>query len=343
MLNKLLLLCTIVTTTTTFSMSTSFRTVNRVMPRPPKHMVGDGFEGKDCCVCTPVSINYQKNLFLTYGSFSSSPTVYPVFANLAFTNAISPMLMFDYGAPKEFPINKGKPLGVGKHPHRGFETVTIAFQGEAEHHDSTGGHGIVKEGDIQWMTAGRGIVHEEYHSREFSSRGGTLEMCQLWVNLPKKYKMVAPRYQAITKDSVPEVSLVPPGDHGATARIIAGTLNGMEGPAKTFSPVNVWDVSLPTKGSVVDIPYPQDHSGIVFVRRGSVSIDDKKLGPQDVALLNNGEAAGALQLTVLENDSAVLILGGEPLNEPIAQRGPFVMNTELELQQAMMDYHNGRF
>lgn len=271
--------------------------------------------------------------------------MYPVFANLAFTNAISPMLMFDYGAPKEFPINKGKPLGVGKHPHRGFETVTIAFQGEAEHHDSTGGHGIIKEGDIQWMTAGSGIVHEEYHSREFSNRGGTLEMCQLWVNLPKQYKMVPPRYQAITKDSVPEVSLVPPGsDPGATARVIAGTLQGTEGPAKTYSPVNVWDVSLPTKGSVVDIPYPSDHSGIVFVRRGSISINDKKLGPQDVALLNNGEQdAKAIQLTVLENDSAVLILGGEPLNEPIANRGPFVMNTDLEIQQAIMDYQNGRF
>lgn len=256
------------------------------------------------------------------------------------------MLMFDYGAPKVFPINKsGKPLGVGKHPHRGFETVTIAFQGEAEHHDSTGGHGIIREGDVQWMTAGRGIVHEEYHSKDFSARGGTLEMCQLWVNLPREFKMVKPRYQAITRDTIPVVKLSSQEDGAATARIIAGSLNGIVGPAQTYSPVNLWDVSLPTAGSEVVIPYPKDHSCIVFVRRGSVRINDKTLGPQDVALFRNddGGDAEALQLLVLEQDSAVLIMGGEPIDEPIANRGPFVMNTNLEIQQAIMDYQNGRF
>lgn len=256
------------------------------------------------------------------------------------------MLMFDYGAPKVFPINKsGKPLGVGKHPHRGFETVTIAFQGEAEHHDSTGGHGIIREGDVQWMTAGRGIVHEEYHSKDFSARGGTLEMCQLWVNLPREFKMVKPRYQAITHDTIPVVKLSSQEDGAATARIIAGSLNGIVGPAQTYSPVNLWDVSLPTAGSEVVIPYPKDHSCIVFVRRGSVRINDKTLGPQDVALFRNddGGDAEALQLLVLEQDSAVLIMGGEPIDEPIANRGPFVMNTNLEIQQAIMDYQNGRF
>ena len=251
------------------------------------------------------------------------------------------MLMFDYGAPKEFPINKhGKPLGVGRHPHRGFETVTVAFQGEAEHHDSTGGHGVIREGDVQWMTAGSGIVHEEYHSKDFSARGGILEMCQLWVNLPRKHKMVKPRYQAITNDTIPVVSL----SDAATARIIAGSLNGIQGPAKTYSPVNLWDVSLPTVGSDIVIPYPKDHSCIVFIRRGSVRINERTLGPQDVALFRTGENdEEALRLTVLEGDSAVLIMGGEPLHEPIANRGPFVMNTDLELQQAMMDYQNGRF
>ena len=255
------------------------------------------------------------------------------------------MLMFDYGAPQEFPINKGKPLGVGKHPHRGFETVTVAFQGEAEHHDSTGGHGVIREGDVQWMTAGRGIVHEEYHSKEFSARGGVLEMCQLWVNLPREFKMVKPRYQAITNDTIPVVKLSSQ-DGGPTARIIAGSLNGVLGPAKTFSPVNLWDVSLPTAGSVVVIPYPKDHSCIVFVRRGSVRINDRTLGPQDVALFRNEDNDGdaeALQLVVLEQDSAVLIMGGEPIDEPIANRGPFVMNSDLEIRQAIMDYQNGRF
>lgn len=255
------------------------------------------------------------------------------------------MLMFDYGAPKVFPINtSGKPLGVGRHPHRGFETVTVAFQGEAEHHDSTGGHGVIREGDVQWMTAGRGIVHEEYHSKEFSARGGILEMCQLWVNLPREHKMVKPRYQAITNDTIPVVSLPDQNqDEAARARIIAGSLNGIQGPAKTYSPVNLWDVSLPTVGSDLIIPYPKDHSCLVFVRRGSVRINGKRLGPQDVALFRNDEDSEAVQLTVLEQDSAVLIMGGEPLREPIANRGPFVMNTDLEIQQAMMDYQNGRF
>lgn len=251
------------------------------------------------------------------------------------------MLMFDYAAPKEFAPRTKQPLGVGQHPHRGFETVTIAFQGEVEHHDSNGGHDIIKEGDTQWMTAGRGIIHQEYHSKAFTENGGTFEMAQLWVNLPKKHKMVKPRYQAITNSKVPTIAL---GDDGATARIIAGSLHDTTGPAKTYSPINLWDVSLPKKGSVVEIPYPKDHACIVFVRRGSVAINgDKKLGPQDVALLKNGEDADALQLQVLKDDTSVLIMGGEIIDEPIANMGPFVMNTDLEIKQAVQDYQNGRF
>lgn len=249
------------------------------------------------------------------------------------------MLMFDYAAPKEFAPRKKQPLGVGQHPHRGFETVTIAFQGEVEHHDSNGGHDIIKEGDIQWMTAGRGIIHQEYHSKKFSEEGGTFEMAQLWVNLPKKHKMVKPRYQAITNAKVPTIDL---GTDGVTARVIAGSLYETTGPAKTYSPINLWDVALPKKGTTVEIPYPQGHACIVFVRRGTVMLNDKKLGPQDVALLNNGEAADALQLQVLKDDSAVLIMGGEIIDEPIANMGPFVMNTDLEIQQAVQDFRNGR-
>jgi len=250
------------------------------------------------------------------------------------------MLMFDYAAPKEFPPRSKQPLGVGQHPHRGFETVTISFQGEVEHHDSNGGHDIIKEGDIQWMTAGRGIIHQEYHSKKFSETGGTFEMAQLWVNLPKKHKMVKPRYQSITNAKVPVVELA--GEGGATARVIAGSIGDTEGPAKTYSPINVWDVSLPKKGSIIEIPYPKDHACIVFVRRGSVTVDNKKLGPQDVALMNNDGDAGALQLQVLQDNSAILIMGGEIIDEPIANMGPFVMNTDLEIQQAVQDFQNGR-
>jgi quercetin 2,3-dioxygenase len=268
--------------------------------------------------------------------------VYPVFANLAFTNEISPMLMFDYGAPQEFPINPKKPRGVGKHPHRGFETVTIAFQGEVEHRDSNGGHGIIQAGDIQWMTAGRGIVHEEYHSKSFSETGGTFEMCQLWVNLPQKYKMVQPRYQAITNDRVPVVTLI----DGATARIIAGSLQETHGPAKTYSPIQLWDISIPNKKTVLELPYPHEHACMIFVRRGSIQIgddDSQILGPQDVAILTLNTLADVVRLTALQNDSAILIMGGEPLNEPIAHRGPFVMNTDREIHQAIMDYQTNRF
>jgi redox-sensitive bicupin YhaK (pirin superfamily) len=312
MLPKLLVLTVslaILSTNKALDTMTSFRTVKRILPRPPKHWVGDGFN------------------------------VYPVFANLAFTKEVTPMLMFDYAAPKEFPVNKGKPLGVGQHPHRGFETVTIAFEGEVEHHDSNGGHGIIFPGDVQWMTAGKGIIHQEYHSKEFGARGGTFEMCQLWVNLPKKHKMAKPRYQAITDSSIPVVDL----DHGAKARVIAGSLKDVSGPAKTFSPVNLWDIALPEKETTVEIDYPTEHACIVFCRRGSVAVGGKKLGPQDVAILNMDQGATKVQLNVLQKDSSVLIMGGEPIDEPIANMGPFVMNTELEIQQAIMDYQNGRF
>jgi len=317
------------------------------MSRPPAHWVGDGFH------------------------------VFPVFNELAFTKVLSPMLMFDYAAPKYFePMSKHRqhrsdPPGVGMHPHRGFETVTIAFQGEVEHHDNHGGHGIIFPGDVQWMTAGRGIVHQEYHSKNFASNGGVFEMCQLWVNLPKKHKMVKPRYQAISDSKIPVVDLDEEAAEGnfdesggAKARLIAGKLptTDVVGPAKTYSPINLWDVILPTRGSTVRIPYENHHACIVFVRRGSVSIGGKKLKPQEVALLNpnidndkdNTCVAGGgsgtttadysvIELEVLKNDSAVLIMGGEPIDEPIANMGPFVMNTEAELRKAVVDYQRGMF
>ena len=310
-------------TTCPNSSMTKFRSVKRVMERPPRHWVGNGFH------------------------------VYPVFANLAFTEELSPMLMFDYAAPKKFPAKVGSPLGVGQHPHRGFETVTIAFQGEVEHHDNKGGSGVIGTGDVQWMTAGRGIVHQEYHSKEFTRNGGTFEMCQLWVNLPKKHKMTKAGYQAIKSEQIPVVSLplnkADGEDSSGSARIIAGELGETKGPASTFSPIQLWDVSLPHAGSEVDIPYPADHQCIVFVRRGSVNVlsgedgqKEKALGPQDVALMHQ-DGTDILRLRINEPDSSVLIMGGEPLNEPIANQGPFVMNTYEEISKAMTDYRMGKF
>jgi redox-sensitive bicupin YhaK (pirin superfamily) len=291
------------------------------MEKPNKHWVGDAFN------------------------------VFPVFADLAFKEDLSPLLMFDYGAPKQFGPKVGQPRGVGTHPHRGFETVTIAFQGEVEHHDNKGNSGVIGPGDVQWMTAGRGIIHEEYHSQKFSKEGGTLEMCQLWVNLPKKHKMTKARYQPILNAKIPSINLPLGGETvDATARIIAGELGETEGAAKTFSPVQMWDVSLPNAGSEVDIPFPADHTCIVFVRRGSVQVlsgedgqgKTSTLGPQDVAVMRT-DGSSVLRLRVVQSDSSVLIMGGEPLNEPIAARGPFVMNTQSEIQQANADYRSGKF
>lgn len=293
------------TTTCSTSMS-SYRSVQRILPRPPQHWVGDAFH------------------------------VYPVFANLAFTSTLSPMLMFDYGAPKTFPPSTGKSRGVGQHPHRGFETVTVAFQGEVEHHDSNGGHGVIYPGDVQWMTAGRGIIHEEYLSKEFTSQGGTLEMCQLWVNLPKKDKMTKPRYQAIESKTIPVVDL----GNDMTARIIAGELNGIKGPAMTFTPIQLWDITCPTKGTL-RLDYPPGHTAIVFMRRGSAEIGDQLVNPQDVALLKM-DGSSTIEIKIQQKNTSILIMGGEPIDEPIANRGPFVMNTQDELRQAMVDYSSGK-
>ena len=265
--------------------------------------------------------------------------------------------MFDYAEPKKFPAKLGAPLGVGQHPHRGFETVTIAFQGEVEHRDSTGKSGVIGPGDVQWMTAGRGVIHQEYHSEKFTREGGVFEMCQLWVNLPKKDKMTKPRYQPILNKDIPVVKLPLAGEKDdeeplATARIIAGELDVTNGPASTFSPVQLWDVNVDKAGSEFDLPFRADHNCIVFVRRGSVTVisgspeDENKLkatelGPQDVALMRM-DGSDKLRLRANHADSSVLILGGEPLDEPIAAQGPFVMNTEDEIHRAISDYRLGK-
>lgn len=239
---------------------------------------------------------------------------------------------------------------MGQHPHRGFETVTIAFQGEVGHEDNQGNSGIIGSGDVQWMTAGKGIVHQEFHSKDFTQQGGILEMCQLWVNLPKQYKMTEPRYQSILRKDIPSITL--PDDAGSI-RLIAGEMNGVQGAAQTYSPIQMWDVTLPKKATQVDIPFPSNHNCIVFVRRGGIQIisnddndnnnDASFLGPQDVALLHLDGTSDTIRIQVEQPDTSLLIMGGEPIDEPIAARGPFVMNSMEEIRQANMDYHSGTF
>eukprot|EP00933_Yihiella_yeosuensis_P007871 TRINITY_DN113070_c0_g1_i1.p1 TRINITY_DN113070_c0_g1~~TRINITY_DN113070_c0_g1_i1.p1 ORF type:complete len:335 (-),score=67.66 TRINITY_DN113070_c0_g1_i1:457-1461(-) len=281
--------------------------VVEVMRKPRRHWVGDGFH------------------------------VYPVFADKAFTRDLSPFLMFDYASPEHFPPTKQK-LGVGQHPHRGFETVTIAWQGEVEHGDHLGNRDVIHPGDVQWMTAARGIVHEEYHSREFAKTGGMFEMCQLWVNLPKKHKMDPARYQPISKDSI-GVADLPNG--AGSVRVIAGNFCGVTGPAVTMTPIDMWEILLPKADAAADLVFPPGHNTIVFIKRGKASVGAKgdKLSEQDVALM--GEVGCSVPVRALVDETALLILSGEPINEPIASMGPFVMNTREELAQAQSDYMKG--
>jgi len=260
--------------------------------------------------------------------------VRPVFAHLAFTADISPLLMFDYAAPREFAATDEK-RGVGPHPHRGFETVTIAFQGEVEHGDSVGNRGVIGPGDVQWMTAASGIVHEEFLSHEFLRRGGTLEMVQLWVNLPAKYKMIAPKYQSILSKEIPVVQLP---DNSGSLRVIAGNYAGIQGAASTYSPVDLWDITL-AAGKSVELTAPEGRNAMLFVRKGSMELGGSRAGVGDLVLLERKGSGVSLQA---KEDASLLFMGGEPIAEPIVASGPFVMNTEQEIRLAMMDYHSGR-
>ena len=248
---------------------------------------------------------------------------------------LSPFLLLDYAAPYSFPAGDEK-RGVGAHPHKGFETVTVAYQGELEHRDSSGGGGKIGAGDVQWMTAGNGIVHEEFHSRDFARKGGTLQMAQLWVNLRAKDKSAKAGYQTLAKAQIPVVAL--PGDAG-TARIIAGELNGQKGPANTFSPINLWDVSL-RAGKSAEFPLPEGHTTAFLVLKGKVAIDDgREAGEGDLAIFDRSGTGISLKANA---DAQLLVMDGEPLNEPIVGHGPFVMNTRDEIQKAFEDFQLGR-
>ena len=248
---------------------------------------------------------------------------------------LSPFLLLDYAAPYQFAPGKEK-RGVGGHPHKGFETVTVAYQGELEHRDSSGGGGKIGAGDVQWMTAGKGIVHEEFHSQDFTRTGGTLQMVQLWVNLRAKDKGAKAGYQTLLKAQIPVVAL--PQDAG-TLRIIAGEFDGQPGPAKTFTPINLWDVELRADKSA-ELPLPDGHTTSFLVLSGEVIVNgDRAGGAGDLAIL----APSGDGITVrAKTDAKLFVMDGEPIAEPVVGQGPFVMNSQAEIRQAFEDYQLGR-
>lgn len=247
---------------------------------------------------------------------------------------MDPFIMLDYNSKFHFPATD-KPKGVGVHPHRGFETVTIAYEGSVSHHDSSGGGGTIHQGDVQWMTAASGVLHKEYHAEEFYKQGGIFQMVQLWVNLPAKDKMSAPKYQAIEHKSIPTVEV-----ENGFIEVIAGEYNQTKGAASTFSPVNMLNAKL-NEGGKANFSFPANYNTVLLVIEGEVKVNNQEVVPTDHLLLftNEGEDF-SIDATA---NSVVLILSGEPLNEPIASYGPFVMNTQEQIREAFDDFNNGKF
>jgi quercetin 2,3-dioxygenase len=249
--------------------------------------------------------------------------------------AISPFLLLDYAGPHLF-APADRPRGVGQHPHRGFETVTIVYDGEVSHKDSTGGGGTIGPGDVQWMTAAGGIIHEEFHSTAFTKAGGPFRMVQLWVNLPARDKMTPPHYQAIANADIPTVELAA---GKARARVIAGEIEGVRGPATTFTPINMWDVRV-EGGADLTLPLPDGHNALIVVLSGHVTIGDQQVGEAEVARLS---ADGDSLAFHADSDAMLLVLTGEPIDEPVFGYGPFVMTSEQEIREAIEDFNSGKF
>jgi redox-sensitive bicupin YhaK (pirin superfamily) len=283
------------------------KNIQKVYSAPSPHWVGDGFPARS------------------------------LFSYNTLGQALSPFLLLDYAGPAEFSAKPPRRRGVGEHPHRGFETVTIVYEGEVEHRDSAGGGGVIGPGDVQWMTAGSGLVHDEFHSAPFTERGGALEMIQLWVNLPKASKMTPRATRPSPTRDIPVVAL--PGEAGR-ARVIAGELLGQAGPASTHSPVNVWDLRV-SAGKRVALSVPHGHTLAVVVLRGTVQLNDEEiLRSAQLAVFDHDGEVFSIEAN---NDATVLVLSGEPLREPIVGYGPFVMNTKDEIEQAIRDFNSGRF
>jgi len=282
------------------------KSVLGIYGNPDQHWVGDGF---------PV-----RSLF-SYNSQGS---------------AVSPFLLLDFAGPHSFtPTSRRR--GVGQHPHRGFETVTIVYEGEVEHRDSTGNGGTIGPGDVQWMTAARGLLHEEYHSPAFGRTGGPFRMVQLWVNLPAKDKMAPAGYQAITAADIPDVEL--PGGAGV-ARVIAGEMPGAKGPARTFTPINVWDLRL-NDGADLSLALPAGHTAMLVVLGGHVTVNGSA-GAGEAQMVLLSREGGEVRLHA-DGEAKLLVLTGEPIDEPIVGYGPFVMNSEAEIHQAIDDFNSGKF
>lgn len=277
-----------------------------IEPRPP-HFVGDGFR---------------------VHNFIPSTTGLDMFR-------MDPFIMLDYNSKYNFPATE-VPRGVGAHPHRGFETVTIAYAGRVEHHDSAGGGGVIGEGDVQWMTAASGVLHKEFHETDWARKGGIFQMVQLWINLPAKDKMSSPKYQAITKEKMTKVEL---GENGFI-EVIAGDFKEEKGPATTFSPVHLMNAKL-KKGGTADFNFPANFNTAALVIEGTVTVNGENEAATDHFVLFKNE--GDTFSLEAKEDSLVLIMSGEPLSEPIVAHGPFVMNTRSEIAQAFEDYNTGKF
>lgn len=289
-------------------MNQNIKSVRSVFSPPTFHMVGDGFR--------------------VHNFFPSLPEIG--------MNGMSPWFLMDYGSKWTVPPS-ATPKGVGVHPHRGFETVTIAYHGKVAHHDSAGNSGVIGEGDVQWMTAGSGVLHKEYHEKEFSRKGGVFQMVQLWVNLPAKDKMTPAKYQAIENNMMGKYILE---DGKSVVDIIAGEYKGTKGPAFTFSPMSMLSAKL-EKGVKTDFSFDKAYKTGMLVIEGKVNINGINEGPENSFIYFNNDGEN---ISVEATDkSIILVLSGEPINEPIASYGPFVMNTEAEIKQAYKDYYDGKF
>ncbi|HNP61656.1 MAG TPA: pirin family protein [Nitrospirales bacterium] len=284
---------------------TQMKSISGIYKSGSTHMVGDGFPVRN------------------------------IFPSQNLTEEISPFLLLDYAGPASFPPTNQR-LGVGEHPHRGFETVTIVYQGKVAHRDSAGNGGTIGPGDVQWMTAASGVVHEELHEQAWAKEGGTLQMIQLWVNLPKSLKMGAPRYQTVLNEDIPQSNL---GGQGGVLRVIAGEYEGLKGPAKTFTPVHLYDLRL-VAGHLGELSLPVGYNTGLFVLSGKLVLNKShEVGEVEMALCD--PQGTKVNFEAME-EARVLVLSGEPIPEPVARMGPFVMNTEEELVQAVNDFRAGR-
>ena len=285
---------------------TELREIEGIYRAPPLHWVGDGFR--------------------VAGYFSVIPDA---------ARKLSPFLLLDYHPEYDYSPTT-RPRGVGVHPHRGFETVTFAWQGSVAHHDSTGAGGVIGPGDVQWMTAASGILHKEYHEENYARRGGPFQMAQLWVNLPRAHKMAPPRYQPLTAS---EMGIVTLPDYSGIVRVVAGELEGVKGPAKTFTPIDVFDVRLRSRGKLA-LTFPAHHNAALLVMAGEVTVNGIQTTQGDFVVFKN---AGERLALIADTETRLLVLAGEPIDEPVVQHGPFVMTTAKEIQQAYADFQSGKF